>query len=157
MASLKDLEAGIPGLVGTAYSEKSLATDSYNCIAFAVGDTQNWWWPMRGYGIYWPPGFPLSDAVDVLVDIFEVHGYTTCSDGICEIGYEKVAIYSNQGRFKHVARQLQSGRWVSKLGEEQDIEHEQAQHVECRAYGRISRFLRRRRNDWLPPEEDKGR
>lgn len=149
MASLQDIEAVLPGLVGTGYSEESIATDTYNCIAFAFGDVQNWWWPRRGYGIYWPPGFPLSDAVDVLISIFEIHGYSRCDNVEHERGCEKVAIYSIQGRFKHVARQLQSGRWASKLGEEQDIEHERAEHVQGADYGTAEDILSRKRNDWL--------
>lgn len=149
MASIRDLEAAFPGLAGTNYSEESDAADSYNCIAYAVGDTDNWWWPRRGYGTYWPPGFPLSDAVDTPIEFFENRGYSRCESQECEAGYEKVAIYCRDGQIKHAARQLRSGRWASKLGEEQDIEHERAHHVECAAYGTTAQVLRRRRDDWL--------
>lgn len=111
-------------------------------------DTRNWWWPRKGFGIYWPPGFDLSDEVSVLVRIFEVHGYSRCADGSREDGYEKVAIYSRDNRFKHAARQLPYGRWASKLGEEQDIEHELAEHLLSRSYGDTILFMRRRRTDW---------
>lgn len=149
MASIQDIEAVLPGLVGTGYSEESLATDVYNCIAFAFGDTKNWWWPKIGFGIYWPPGFPLNDSVDTLISIFEVHGYTGCDIADSDPGYERVAIYSLDGRFKHAARQLASGRWASKLGEEQDIEHERAEHAQCRDYGALTHVLRRKRDDWV--------
>lgn len=149
VASIQAIEAALPNLVGTRYSEESIATDTYNCIAFAFGDTQNWWWPKRGYGIYWPPGFPLSDSEDTLVAILEVHGFSKCQSYEQEAGYEKVVIYCRDGRIKHAARQLRSGRWASKLGEEQDIEHERAEHVEGDAYGSIAQILRRKREDWL--------
>src|ERR1700686_2172500 len=119
MASIQDIEGAFPRLVGTSYAEVSAAMDVYNCIAFAFGDLENWWWPTKGYGMYWPPGFPLNDSVDVLISIFAAHGYSRCDNSEHELGYEKVAIYSREGRFKHAARQLWSGRWASKLGEEQ--------------------------------------
>ncbi len=149
MASIQDLEAAFPRLAGTNYSQESEATDIYNCIAYAFGDIDNWCWPRAGYGTYWPPGFPLNDAVDTLIAIFESHGYSRCDSQESEAGYEKAVIYCRDRRIKHAARQLRSGRWASKLGEEQDIEHERAEHVECTAYGTIAQFLRRRRDDWL--------
>ena len=97
MASTRDLEAAFPVLAGTNYSKESDATDVYNCIAFAFGDTGNWWWPRRGYGTYWPPGFLLSDAVDTLVEIFKDRGYLRCESREYEAGYEKVAIYCRDG------------------------------------------------------------
>jgi hypothetical protein len=149
VASLKDIEYALPLLVGTTYSEESDATDEYNCIAFAFGDTKNWWWPKKMYGMYWPPGFDLSQSPDVLVSIFELHGYSKCDDDQLEVGYEKVAIFCVNDRIKHAARQLKSGRWASKLGEEQDIEHEKAEHVVSSSYGQITHFLKRKRDDWL--------
>lgn len=148
MAS-REMELAFPSLAGTSYSQESPATDVYNCIAFAFCDTQNWWWPQAGPGVYWPVGFPLSDQVQVLVAIFEAHGYSVCSDCESEAHYEKVAIYSVQGRFKHAARQLRSGRWASKLGEGHDIEHERAEHLDSMIYGSAEQFLRRLRTDWL--------
>lgn len=155
MASIQEIEAAFPALIGTSYSEESEATDIYNCIAFALGDVSQWWWPYRGFGIYWPPGFPFSDSVDVLIRIFEVHGYSTCDGPRHQAGYEKVAIYSRDGHFKHAVRQLRSGRWVSKLGEWQDIEHERVDHVETPKYGVAKHFLSRKRDDWLLLEEAK--
>lgn len=148
MCSIEDLEEAFPHLQGTAYSEESEETDAYNCIAYAFGDVQNWWWPRRGYGYYWPPGFPLEDSVDVLVTIFEVHGYGQCETADAVIGYEKIAIYSVDGRITHAARQLRSGRWASKLGTEQDIEHERTEHINNKDYGVATRFLQRKRKDW---------
>jgi len=41
-----------------------------------------------------------------------------------EIGFEKVAIYARDGTPLHAARQITSGKWVSKLGPREDIEHD---------------------------------
>jgi hypothetical protein len=130
VATIQEIELLFPLLIGTSYSEESVATDTYDCIAFAFGDFKNWWWPRKGYGYYWPPGFPLSDSVDTLVSIFQAHGYSECDNRHYGHGHEKVVIYSVSGHFKHAARQVKSGRWASKLREEQDIEHEKAEHVE---------------------------
>ena len=150
MASIQDIEAAIPALAGTNWSDESPVTDAYNCIAFAFGDTQNWWWPKKGFGYYWPPGFPLDDSVDNLIRIFEVHGYSCCDSPGPESGYERVVIFCQNRKFKHASRQVRSGRWASKLGLEQDIEHERAEHVACSAYGTVEQFLRRKRDDWEP-------
>lgn len=89
MASIQEIEAAFPELVGTKYSEKSKETDVYNCIAFAFGDVNQWWWPEKGYGIYWPPGFPLSQSVDVLIRICEVHGYSPVRGPNTRLGMRK--------------------------------------------------------------------
>jgi hypothetical protein len=149
--SIQDIEAAFPAIVGTSYSEESPVTDIYNCIAFAFGDHENWWWPRQRYGNYWPPGFSVSDSVDVLMAIFEVHGYSECDNPEFEEGFEKVAIYSVDLRIKHAARQLRSGRWTSKLGDQEDIEHEKAEHLNSLTYGSATHFLKRHRADW---EED---
>ena len=149
MALLADIEHAFPSLVGTAYSEESPVTDSYNCIAYAFGDTKNSWWPTKDFGYYWPPEFPFDDSVEVLKRIFRLHGYSDCPDMEAESGYEKVAIYSRNGHFLHAARQLRSGRWASKLGDEQDIEHERAEHIAGQAYGDALDVMRRKRDDWV--------
>jgi hypothetical protein len=149
VATIQEIELIFPLLVGTSYSEESAPTDVYNCIAFAFGDLNQWWWPRRMYGCYWPPGFALNDQTSTLVAIFQVHGYVECGGPELERGYEKVVIYSRDNRFKHAARQVRSGRWASKLGEEQDIEHEKVEHIVNADYGVMEKYLRRKRDDWL--------
>ena len=91
------------------------------------------------------------------LQIFAVHGYSPCDSADHEPGHEKIAIYSRERRFKHAARQLKSGRWASKLGEEQDIEHERVEHVTNVSYGAPEDFLVRKRDDWLPQQEKRKR
>jgi len=50
-------------------------------------------------------------------------GYVVCNDDQFEGGYEKVALFALAGEPKHVARQLPNGRWTSKLGPMEDVEH----------------------------------
>jgi hypothetical protein len=61
-----------------------------------------------------------------------------------EPGLEKIAIFAKGGRPTHAARQLGSGRWTSKLGRAEDIEHD-LRALEGEAYGAVAFFLQRPR------------
>ena len=120
------LELVFPGLHGREYQATSPPTRKYNCIAFAAGDTTQWWWPENGDAsddIYWPPNVPSEKTVDAFREVFAMLDYVVCNDDRFEEGYEKVALFALQVVPKHAARQLPSGRWTSKLGESEDIEH----------------------------------
>lgn len=117
------LEDVFPGLRGQPYQITSPKDHRYNCIAFVAGDDHNWWWPDAAGEDTWPPGVARVEAVGAFRDAFATLGYTVCDDGQLEPGYEKVALFALAGVPKHVARQLPSGRWVSKLGPSEDIEH----------------------------------
>lgn len=55
------------------------------------------------------------------------YGFLPASNPALEPGLEKIAIYvAADGVVSHVARQLGSGVWTSKLGPREDIEHELA-------------------------------
>ena len=75
-------------------------------------------------------------------------GYIECADGSFEQGFEKIAIYAARETGggltpTHAARQLPSGRWTSKLGSCEDIEHTDPQAVNCPAYGNVVAYLKR--------------
>lgn len=131
------------------YEETSDETDAYNCIAWALHDTQQWWWYTPHYGCYWPPGVPRDNRLETVVKIFEIHGYTKCSTDLPETGYEKVAIYEHRDfGVQHAARQLQDGGWTSKLGEWEDIKHRTPQSILCDDYGEVVQIMKRRRKEW---------
>jgi hypothetical protein len=70
-------------------------------------------------------------------------GFEPCDSGEVEEGFEKVAIYTDAGgEPTHAARQLANGRWTSKLGYLEDIEHD-LDAVAGTHYGRVRAFLRR--------------
>ena len=60
-----------------------------------------------------------------------------------------MALYGDAGGAPtHVARQLPSGAWTSKLGDWEDIEHQTLASLEERpgaapAYGKVARILKR--------------
>ena len=76
---------------------------------------------------------------------FRTLGYEACSDGSLEDGVEKVAIYLKNDKVKHMARQIASGRWTSKLGRGEDIEHATLAELEGKRYGLVTDFMGRKR------------
>lgn len=136
------LEALFPNLRYTGYSIESERTTDYNCIAWAAGLTDDWWWPEDGS--YWPLD-PKIESVQSFVDAFNTLGYVACDDPNLEPGFEKVAIYTNtDGAPTHMARQLGSGKWTSKCGKLEDIIHAlEGLEGPFPAYGRVTQILRR--------------
>ncbi len=60
-----------------------------------------------------------------------------------EEGYDRVAIYSKGDRFTHITRQLPDGWWASKMGDEQDIEHQSLAVLQGFWWGKVAAVLRR--------------
>src|SRR5262249_25482751 len=71
------------------------ATREYNCIAWAAGDTEHWWWPdldPENDAIFWPPGVPTEETLDAFAAAFATLGYVPCSGeepekGVRETGF----------------------------------------------------------------------
>ncbi|HLN31365.1 MAG TPA: hypothetical protein VK395_26730 [Gemmataceae bacterium] len=117
------LEDVFPGLRGQPYQIKSPRDQRYNCIAFAAGSDRTWWWPDAAGEDAWPAGVARAETIDAFCEAFAALGYVLCDDEQPESGFEKVALFAVSGVPKHAARQLVTGRWVSKLGPSEDIEH----------------------------------
>jgi hypothetical protein len=118
----------------------------YNCIAWAAGKTDNWWWPVNVPGAFWPiPIDPIDPiTIDQFVMAFETKGFLRCEHSRFESGFEKIAIYvDNTNEPTHAARLLPDGVWTSKLGKGEDIEHETLDALQGRIYGRAQAFLKR--------------
>lgn len=74
-----------------------------------------------------------------------MNSYKVCESGSLESGIEKIAIYvDDSGIPQHVARQLQDGTWTSKLGKEEDIQHNLLEALEGDLYGKVTVFMMRR-------------
>jgi hypothetical protein len=82
-------------------------------------------------------------GLDALAAAFLALGYEACADGALEAGFEKVALYGSEQAYTHAARQLPSGKWTSKLGAAEDIEHDTPEDVAGGLYGPLARFMRR--------------
>ncbi len=133
-----------PKLERDPFSVTSPADIGYNCIAWAAGSNELWWWPDSGDS-YWPPGVPREETVEAFIQAYATLGYERCADGSLETGFEKIAIYANADGPQHAARNLESGRWTSKLGSDEDIEHRTLEALNCDLYGDVVCYLRRPR------------
>ncbi len=148
MISPKDF----PALTERNHRVTSPATPEYNCVAWSAHDTEHWWQP----AVYWPVATPPDDyGLGILEQVFVALGYEPCADGSLEEGFEKVALYGGVFLYTHVARQLPSGRWTSKLGRGEDIEHDTPDDVSGGLYGEIQEFMKRRVSPATPPPAKK--
>ncbi len=127
LSMVTHLESLFPGLRGSGYRITSPRCDDYNCIAWAAGpaNTDRWWWPFGDPDkTFWPPNIPREESLNAFRDLFVSLHYAVCDDDDLEPGYEKVAIFADDLRVPlHAARQLPDGRWASKFGALEDIEH----------------------------------
>ena len=124
-----------------------LPHNGYNCIAWAAGKNDNWWWPIKTPGAFWPiPIDPINPVtINAFIEAFKTEGYFPCSHSRYENGFEKVAIYvDGDNEPTHAARLLPNGWWTSKLGKYEDIEHETLSSIEGIHYGVALVFLKRR-------------
>ena len=126
------------------FRKTSEPTADYNCIAWAAGDTRAAWWPDTDNVGYWPAGAPRDVTLPAFVAAYATLGYVLCDHNGLEKGFEKIAIYAKNGIPTHAARQLKNGRWTSKLGKSDDIEHELGA-LEGPAYGTVALYLKRPR------------
>ncbi|MGB9486923.1 MAG: hypothetical protein WCD04_12535 [Terriglobia bacterium] len=146
-----ELEEDCPGLRESPYTIKSSRNPRYNCIAFAVGDLNQFWDDVkfkghRVKGYYWPPGVPSPATLLGWVKVFEIHGYVETEDRGLEPDYEKVAIYGSDIGAEHVARQKASGIWISKMGKGIDIEHT-LEGLEGEFPGNVVKVMKRKCKD----------
>ena len=137
-------QLGFPNLNSGNHRITSPTTSDYNCIAWAAGEDDRWWWPVPvGIG-YWPSAAPRAETVDAFVVAFATIGYTVCDSGVLEVNFDKAAIFVNdQNVPTHMARQLEDGTWTSKLGPNVDLNHFTLNALDGPAYGHVSTFLRR--------------
>jgi len=134
--------ADFPRLTTVNHRDTSPPTVDYNCIAWAAEDTENWWQP----GMVWiPADWPADDfGLGALEAVFRSLGYADCGqDAGLESGSQKVALYGSGFVYTHAARQLPSGKWTSKLGKGEDIEHSTPEDVGGGLYGEVVQLMKR--------------
>lgn len=132
-----------PRLTAANHRITSPESWDYNCIAWATEDVAHWWQP----GVFWPLQVS-ADAygVEDLIRAFQFLGYEESPDGSFEPAFDKVALYGTAAFYTHAARQLPIGRWTSKLGRAEDIEHESPNDVAGGIYGEVVLFMKRPRS-----------
>jgi hypothetical protein len=134
-------------------------TYDYNCIAWAAGTDNQWFWPFRedengniisndeydddDY-IYWPTNLAKNKKVETFSKLFETFGYSSCLDSTFEPGYTKIALFAIDGEVTHAARQLDNGLWTSKLGPLNDIQHGTPEVIEGNFYGKVATYMKKK-------------
>jgi hypothetical protein len=144
MAALHEqLRQSLPRLTADNYRETSPESWAYNCIAWAVGVVDSWWWPVAGR--FWPPDVPRAETLDAFLAVFAALGYLPGATQEWDSSFEKVALYALGNTPTHAARQLPGGWWTSKLGPAVDIEHATPDAVAGGVYGEVVAILSRNR------------
>lgn len=137
---MNPLEMAFPELVVTGYCVTSPATLAYNCLGWAAGEEDRWWWPDAASVSYWPAGVPREETIPAFVAAYATIGFVPSTNSNLEPNVIKVAIYARSGIPTHAARQLPNGNWSSKLGPSEDIEHTLAGLVGS-VYGEVAMVL----------------
>ena len=141
-----EIEALFPRLRSAPYRITSPRHRDYNCIAWAAGDSERWWWPDAdpdNEAVYWPAGAPREESLAAFAAVFAALGFTACDDAVLVVGVERVALFAgSDGLPTHASRQLPNGRWTSKIGFLEDIEHD-LYDLEGSEYGAVVRIMRR--------------
>jgi hypothetical protein len=91
---------------------------------------------------------PREVTIPAFLLAFETQGYALCVDGDLEEGFEKIALYGNRMPWgtvepTHAARQLPNGKWTSKMGALEDIQHDDPTDVTGPTYGGVVHYMKR--------------
>jgi len=146
-----------PKLKADGGDKTSEAAIQYNCLSWSAKRTKQYRFEPKPQEAWerWPEGLPDDYSLESFIMLFEQLGYKRLADidSRFEFFYKKVAIYAAFGiygeprwEFTHVADQLHSGVWISKLGYEEDIQHNTPQSLEGNCgdeYGKILKILKK--------------
>lgn len=144
------LERFFPKLAGSDYRITSPRSAVYNCIAWAIGDSTQWWWPDELELAYWPEHVPREETLEAFHALMLMLGFEPCENANLEANFDKVALYTKGQQPTHAAGQLETGIWTSKLGPLEDIEHNLDDLVgDC--YGIVALVFRRPRRETGKP------
>ena len=135
------LNVSFPNLRNEEFTVVDPPSDLYNCIAYAAGNTSQWWDHTARQ--YWPPYATRSKRIESLQEVFAGLGFEECDDGSFGPGYQKIALYEDQGTWEHAAIQISNGAWHSKMGEGPVIEHRSPESLSDGPYGNPTVYMRR--------------
>jgi hypothetical protein len=141
------LKRQFPLLGEEGFTATSPAAAGYNCIAWAAGRTDEWWWPLPAGEYSWPADVPRAETLGSFLLAFQSIGYEECDDANLEAGFERAAFFIAGGKPTHAARQLVDGTWTSKLGKWIDISHT-LRGLVGPMYGDVAAFMKR---PWVMP------
>lgn len=136
-----------PNISPDQYQITRPETSDYNCIGWGAEEDDRWWDPTDP-DQYWPDEVPRELTIAAFIQAYATIDYIACDSVEFEPGFQKLAIYArddgqpDSGQPTHVARQLPNGRWTSKIGEFEDIEHE-LEGLTGFYYGTVTQILKR--------------
>jgi|SRR5271165_5196059 len=147
LADREQIENIFPALKGgNGYRKTSESSTDYNCLSWALGIDWVNYATDKLPGYYWFPGVAREWEIETIKQIMEKHSYEKCDSFELEKGYEKIVFYVDEsGSPEHFARQLQNGKWTSKLGGLWDIEHDTLDCLAIPDYGTPQLVFRRKR------------
>lgn len=125
------LQRHFPNLIhGQNFDFTSLKTDDYNCVAWATEIDDEWiQFPYDEQNNY-------DDSIRKYITYFTDLGFTETNDSRPEENVLKIALYGDkENNFTHVARLRSNGKWASKLGDWEDIEHDTLEVLSGPGYG----------------------
>jgi hypothetical protein len=98
-------------VLGPSTPNQGASKDTYNCIAWSLGITSHWVWP--------------GESVGAFDQLYAQYGFRRLAraDYSLQRGVEKIALYAQNGKCTHAARQNTDGTWSSKLGSAPLIRH----------------------------------
>ncbi|MFZ0661767.1 MAG: hypothetical protein WAM66_03680 [Acidobacteriaceae bacterium] len=122
----------------------------YNCIAWAAGVDSKWWWPVPAQAYFWPEGVPREVTFEAFMQAYATLEYQLCLNSSLQTALEKIAIFGIEAADgtrmpTHAALQLVSGKWTSKLGVFEDIQHDTEDAVNGPTYGKVVCYMSRPR------------
>jgi len=139
------LAEDFPNLIESNHNITSDASAEYNCFSWAADETTRRWEPDQMEINYWPQGVAREMRMEAFIEAYGTRGYSQCDSIKVEEGFEKIMLYAGEdGTPTHAAKQLPNGRWTSKLGNFEDIEHETPACLEGPLYALASVCLKRR-------------
>jgi hypothetical protein len=129
-----------PHLSASNYCVTSLETECYNCVAWAFELGDGNWWPGHPEDHKWEEDG--EDSIEYFISYLSKQGFEPTESEDFEDGFKKIAMYTRSGNPTHFARQLPGGRWTSKCGTWEDIEHDLIDLTDLR-YGKVQMIFKR--------------
>ncbi len=120
---------------------------AYNCLAWAIGISNLQIDMLYFRDVYELDPNTLDHSANGYAEcINRYYGFEICDSAEVEDGFEKIALYEDNRRdFTHAARQLDNGKWTSKMGTYEDIEHDDLDAVAGAFYGKPSVYMKRKK------------
>lgn len=130
---------------GANFRYTSPKKKAYNCVAWAIGISN-----LQIDMLYFRDAYDLDpntldhSAQGYAECLTQYYGFELCDSADSEDGFEKIALFEDSRRdFTHAARLLDNGKWTSKMGTYEDIEHDTLDGVSGSFYGKPVVFMKR--------------